>query len=173
MTVVLTKGYTSKQYADKAVQANASGQILTILKNGDVDMSLIVVTFEEVKAKKLKEISNWTKRKITGGFVSTATGDSVTFDSDEETQSTMQTMHTATLSPDFATHPAYQGHVPVRGYVEGSTVKTVFHLNAEQVQKFMTDLALHIGTCKQQGWEKQALVASAETVAQVNAIILE
>lgn len=172
MTVVLNKGYTSKQYAAVAVRANAAGEILTILENGDVDMSPKVITLEEAKARKLVAVNAWTKAKIVGGFTSTASGASVTYDSDEATQSTMQTMYAATKSPDFANHPDYQGVIPVRGFAEGSTVKSVFYLTATQVQKFMDDLALHIGKCKQEGWDKQALVEAASTVEDLAEIVL-
>lgn len=172
MTVVLTKGYSNKQYADIAVQANATRKVLTILENGDVDMALPVVSLEVAKSVKLSEVNAWTKAKITGGFVSLASGAEVTYDSDEETQSTMQTMYAATKSPDFANHPEYQGVIPVRGVARGKAIKDVFYLNATQVQKFVDDLALHIGRCKQEGWAKQALVASAGTVEDLAEIVL-
>lgn len=172
MTVVLQKGYTNKQYADLAVQANAEGKILTITSEGDVEMSVPVISLEEAKARKLAEINAWTKAKIVGGFVSNASGANVTYDSDEETQSTMQTMYVATKSPDFANHPDYQGVIPVRGFAEGSEVKAVFYLSAIQVQKFMDDLALHIGKCKQEGWPKQSLVEAATIIENIDAIIL-
>ena len=123
------------------------------------------------KSSKLSQIDTWTKTAITGGFTSDATGSSVKFDSDEATQLTMQTMYAASQSLDFATNPTYQGHIPVRGYPEGSTEKTVFNLDATQVQKFMDDLALHIGTCKQHGWELQNATNVATTVDEVTAIV--
>lgn len=130
-------------------------------------------TFEELKAQKLELVGARTADKITGGFISSCSGEPVQYDSDEATQSTMQTMYAATKSLDFTTHPDYQGVIPVRGYAEGSTIKTVFYLTAPQVQKFMDDLALHIGKCKQAGWEKQALVEAALSKEDLDAIILD
>ncbi|MDD3039751.1 hypothetical protein [Bacteroides sp.] len=172
MSIGLVKGYTAKQYADLAAQANAEGKLLKITETGDVEIVYPTYTLAEKKVFKLKQISQKTKEQIVGGFISTATGGEVTFDSDEATQSTMQTMYAATQSPDFANHPVYQGVIPVRGFAEGSTIKTVFYLNATQVQKFMDDLALHIGKCKQEGWAKQALVEVASTVEELEQIVL-
>lgn len=172
MAIVLQKGYTNKQYADMAVLANASGKILTILESGDVDMAARTISLVEAKSAKMADVNSWTKSKIIGGFVSSATGSSVTFDSDEETQSTMQTMYAASKSPNFEAHPVYQGLIPVRGFAEGATEKTIYSLTAAQIQTFMDDLALHIGSCKQAGWEKQALVGQASTIEELNSIEL-
>lgn len=132
-----------------------------------------VPPLEEVQAAKLAEIDMWTADKITGGFTSSCSGEPIQYDSDEATQSTMQTMYAATKSLDFTTHPDYQGVIPVRGYADGSAIKTVFYLTAPQVQTFMDDLALHIGKCKQAGWEKQALVEAALSKEDLDAIILD
>lgn len=129
-------------------------------------------SLEEVKQIKLSLILAATKEKIVGGFTSNASGSIMTYDSDEETQSTMQTMYAATKSPNFANHPDYQGVIPVRGYAVDSTLKTVVYLTADQVQTFMDDLALHIGKCKQEGWAKQNLVNNATTVTAVAEIVI-
>lgn len=160
---------TKEQYTDCV---NHPGERKVDLATLTIIQKPITINLEDRKLLKLTEINSWTKAKIIGGFVSTASGASVTYDSDEDTQSTMQTMYVATKSPDFANHPDYQGVIPVRGFADGSTVKTVFYLTATQVQKFMDDLALHIGKCKQAGWAKQALVEKASTVEDLNNIIL-
>ena len=47
-------------------------------------------TFEELKAQKLELVDAWTADKITGGFISQCTGSPVRYDSDKDTQLTMQ-----------------------------------------------------------------------------------
>ena len=125
------------------------------LVNGVIAKITTLVTPSEQladdKLSKLSSIALWTKTAIISGFTSDASGSNVTYDSDEATQLTMQTMYAASQSSDFTTNSTYQGHIPVRGYAEDSTEKTVFNLDTAQVQKFMDDLALHIGTCKKHG----------------------
>lgn len=48
------------------------------------------LTLEELKAQKLKLVDAWTADKITGGFISQCTGKLVRYDSDKDTQLTMQ-----------------------------------------------------------------------------------
>ena len=50
----------------------------------------IVPTIDELKAIKLSEIDAWTESKITGGFISECTGEIVRYDSDKDTQLTIQ-----------------------------------------------------------------------------------
>lgn len=127
-------------------------------------------TLDELKADKLAEIDAWTSNKITGGFVSSATGAPVTYDSDKDTQLTMQGIALNVNTELFA--EKYPTGCPVRGYPEGSDTKQIFMLTPEQVMRWQADLSMHIGTCKQQGWAKQAEVNAATTVEDVNAVVL-
>lgn len=45
-------------------------------------------------------------------------------------------------------------------------------LTPEQVMLWQADLSAHIGSCKQLGWDKQALVAAAVTKEDLEAIVL-
>lgn len=127
-------------------------------------------TFEELKAQKLELVDAWTSNKITGGFVSSATGAPVTYDSDKDTQLTMQGIALNVNTELFA--EKYPTGCPVRGYPEGSDTKQIFMLNPEQVMRWQADLSMHIGACKQEGWAKQAEVQAATTVEEVNAVVL-
>lgn len=127
-------------------------------------------TFEELKAQKLELVDAWTSNKITGGFVSSATGAPVTYDSDKDTQLTMQGIALNVNTELFA--EKYPTGCPVRGYPEGSDTKQIFMLNPEQVMRWQADLSMHIGACKQEGWVKQAEVQAATTVEEVNAVVL-
>ena len=74
-------------------------------------------------------------------------------------------------TPLFATE--YPNGCPVRGYPIGSVSKHVYMLNAEQVMRWCADLSMHIGTCKQRGWELQAQVKACTTKEELEAIVLE
>lgn len=128
-------------------------------------------TLEEAKVAKLAEIDAWTAAKITGGFVSNASGEAVTYDSDKDTQLTMQGIALNVNTELFA--EKYPDGCPVRGYPEGSDTKQIYMLSPAQVMQWQADLSIHIGTCKQNGWAKQAEVAAAKSKEAVEAIELD
>lgn len=128
-------------------------------------------TFEELKAQKLELVDAWTADKITGGFISQCTGNPVRYDSNKDTQLTMQGIALNVSTERFANE--YPLGCPVRGYKEGETEKTIQYLNAAQVYTWCADLSSHIGACKQQGWIKQAQVEAALSKEDLDAIILD
>lgn len=128
-------------------------------------------TLEELKAIKLSEVDVWTESKITGGFISECTGEIVRYDSDKDTQLTMQCIALNVSTERFKNE--YPDGCPVRGYKDGETVKTIQYLNASQVYTWCADLSSHVGACKQQGWSKQAEVAAALSKEELDAIILD
>lgn len=128
-------------------------------------------TFEELKAQKLELVNAWTADKITGGFISQCTGNPVRYDSDKDTQLTMQGIALNVSTERFANE--YPLGCPVRGYKEGETEKTIQYLNAAQVYAWCADLSSHIGACKHQGWIKQAQVEAALSKEDLDAIILD
>lgn len=128
-------------------------------------------TFDELKAQKLELVDAWTAQKITGGFISECSGAPVRYDSDKDTQLTMQGI---ALNVDTALFTEkYPNGCPVRGYAEGASEKSVFMLTPEQVMRWQADLSIHIGSCKQAGWQKQAEVQAATSKEDLEAIILE
>lgn len=128
-------------------------------------------TLDELKADKLAEIDSWTAAKITGGFVSNASGEAVTYDSDKDTQLTIQGIALNVNTELFA--EKYPTGCPVRGYPEDSDTKQIYMLSPAQVMQWQADLSIHIGTCKQNGWAKQAEVAAAQSKEELEAIVLE
>lgn len=128
-------------------------------------------TLEELKYQKLQEVDRWTAQKIVGGFVSECSGESVRYDSDKDTQLTMQGIALNVDTPLFA--EKYPKGCPVRGYAEGVNTKSIFMLTPEQVMQWQADLSIHIGDCKVAGWQKQAEVNACTTKEQLDAIILE
>ena len=128
-------------------------------------------TFKELQQQKLMEVNAWTAGKITGGFVSSATGETVTYDSDKDTQLTMQGIALNVNTDLFA--QKYPTGCPVRGYAQGSETKSIYMLNPQQVMNWCADLSMHIGACKQAGWAKQAEVLAATTKEELDAIVLD
>jgi hypothetical protein len=131
----------------------------------------IVPTIDELKAIKLSEIDAWTESKITGGFISECTGEIVRYDSDKDTQLTIQGIALNVSTERFKNE--YPDGCPVRGYKDGETVKTIQYLNTAQVYRWCADLSSYVGACKQRGWSKQAEVAAALSKEDLDAIILD
>jgi hypothetical protein len=160
------------EYVIKNISSSATPTDLALNENGDVvfpkDDEELVLAFQ--KKLKLKEINEWTASNITGGFVSSASGEAVRYDSDKETQLTMQGIALNVNSEQFA--EKYSNGCPVRGYKDGEEEKTIQYLNASQVLQWMADLSIHIGSCKQAGWAKQAEVDACKTVFELDNIEL-
>lgn len=127
-------------------------------------------TFEEEQAAKLEQVDIWTRQAIIGGFVSTAKGSEYIYDSTDADQSTLRTMYIASQSPDFATTVPYNGQIPIRAVPKDGNEKVVLGHDKAEMQKLMDDMALHIGVCKQRGWELQAAANAATTQEELDAI---
>lgn len=133
----------------------------------------IVPTIDELKAIKLSEVDTWTADKITGGFISECTGNPVRYDSDRDTQNTVSSdLNTIYLSPEKFNENFPNGY-PMRGYPENTNIKQVYFLTKEQLLQWNVDLGIHRGTCKQNGWIKQAEVNAAQSKEELDAIILD
>lgn len=160
------------EYVIKNISSSATPTDFLLDKNGNVifpkNDEVLVLAFQ--KKLKLKEIDEWTESKITGGFVSEASGEKVTYDSDLETQITMQGIALNVSTPLFA--EKYPNGCPVRGVAEGAEGKSVYWLTPEQVMQWLADLSLHIGTCKQAGWAKHAEVEACKTVFEVDSVTM-
>ena len=168
----LIKGkYTNKEYADLAVWCNANNATIEEFDEYYEVVAIPEHSLEELKTTKLQEVNAWTSKKITGGFISNASGEPVRYDSDVDTQTTMQGIALNVNSERFAVN--YPHGCPVRGYAEGETEKTVQYLSAEGVLMFCADLSEHIGKCKLDGWTMQNAVNEASTKEELDAIILD
>lgn len=135
----------------------------------------LTLTLDQLKEKKLVEVDKWTESKIVSGFESTASGESVFYDSDKDTQLTMQGIALNVKSDLFS--EKYPTGCPVRGYdkAEGdwSKTKTIHMLTSEQVLLWCADLSIHIGTCKQLGWTKQEEVLACSSKEELDNISLD
>lgn len=168
---LIKKNYAKKLWTKKMVGVALKKGIITEKEyESIVNEAYEPETLEEAKNLKLAEIDAWTAAKITGGFKSNASGAPVTYDSDKDTQLTMQGIALNVNSELFA--EKYPTGCPVRGYPESSDTKQIFMLTPEQVMRWQADLSMHIGTCKQQGWAKQAEVQAAQSKEEVEAIVL-
>lgn len=119
----------------------------------------------ELKETKLKAISAWTEKLITSGFIYNG----VKYDSDIDTQITMQGIALNVHTAQFA--EKYPDGCPVRGYDEGSSIKTIHMLSADDVLGFCAALSIHIGESKKLGWTLQQRVAQAKTKDELDAIV--
>ena len=162
-------GETFRSYPN-ALCEDILNSIGTLLEK-KAEREYIVPTLAELKEEKIAEVDAWTADKITGGFISECTGEIVRYDSDKDTQLTMQGIALNVSTERFKNE--YPDGCPVRGYKEGENVKTIQYLNASQVYTWCADLSSHVGACKQQGWSKQAEVAAALSKEELDAIILD
>ena len=127
ITELLKQGYVIVSHDDfNKLIGNANGEYL-IADDGSVypkpaptDAELLPAA----KQAKLAEISQWTAANITGGFISSASGEPVRYDSDVDTQLTMQGIALNVGTPLFA--EKYPDGCPVRGVAEGKDSKEVF-----------------------------------------------
>lgn len=168
---IIKKNYDKNLWTKKMVgMAYKKGVISEAEYASIVNEAYEPETLEEAKNLKLAEIDAWTAAKITGGFVSSASGAPVTYDSDKDTQLTMQGIALNVNTELFA--EKYPTGCPVRGYAQGAETKSIYMLNPQQVMNWCADLSMHIGACKQAGWEKQAEVMAAQSKEEVEAIVL-
>ena len=171
MAFYIGQVFQGKYPPEAASWCNANNAYIEEIEGGYQIKSIPEITLDELKTLKLQEVNDWTASKITGGFTSSASGELVTYDSDKDTQLTMQGIALNVNTPLFA--EKYPTGCPVRGYAEGENNKSIFMLNAEQVLRWCADLSIHIGTCKQLGWMKQAEVDACTTKEELDAIVLD
>ena len=138
--------------------------------------------FNQLKAEKLQEVDTWTARKITGGFVSTCyNGESILYDTDIDTQITMQFAKNCCDSDRFAEE--LPNGLEVRGYEQvdvdedGTLVfskdKTIYYFSPEQIKTWNEDFALFLRECKKEGWMKQAEVNACTTKEELAKGVLD
>lgn len=130
-----------------------------------------ITNFKELQKAKLAEIDEMTRQRITGGFTSAAKRTAHIYDSAEVDQLTFSAMYAASKSPDFETTAPYLGKIPIRAVPEGESEKIIVLHNAVEMQKVIDDLALHIGTCKQIGWQLQEQAKAAKNQSDLEKII--
>lgn len=150
---------------------NITDEMLIDLGVEVILVDIVEPTLKELKTEKLIELDTFIANKIVGGFISTATGEPVTYDSDVDTQITMQCIAINCQSERFSAE--YPNGCPVRGYPEGNTAKEIFYLSANQILHWCGDLSIHIGACKQIGWGYQVQINNVATIEELNAITFE
>lgn len=168
-TKIYKQNFDTEKYSECANWCNEN-QTAYIEDKGEYYecVAIPAPSMQELKARKLAQIKAWTANKITGGFISSASGEPVRYDSDKDTQITMQGIALNVTTELFA--EKYPNGCPVRGYVGEESVKSVLMLSAEQVLKWCADLSMHIGNCKQEGWVKQAEVNACTTKEELDSI---
>lgn len=145
-----------------------------ILENGEITKKVIppepviIPTLDELKSRKRIELDEITGKKITGGFYMQVNDINTKFDSDIETQITMQGIAINANTEDFKIK--YPNGAPVRGIPEGKNEKEILMLDGPTIIKFCANLSEHIGQCKQRGWELQQAVDITETLEDLENI---
>lgn len=166
----IKKLFPQASFPKESLLDNAKLKSLGITKHQET-IEKKETTLDELKKIKLEQVDQWTSNKITGGFTSECSGELVTYDSDIETQTTIQgdalNVHTELFAQKFP-----YGY-PIRGYPQGKNTKIIYHLTPDQVLRWCADLSLHRGACKQEGWTKQTEIMAAESKDELNAIVLE
>ena len=157
--------YVPEEYLEMATWCNEHKAMIKDMGNYFQIVSIPQPSFQKSKEDKLKQIEQWTEEQITGGFVY----DGVTYDSDVDTQITMQGIALNVNTPLFA--EKYPNGCPVRGYDGNSSEKTIHYLDADGVLGFCAALSMHIGFCKQMGWILQNRVNNAVTREDLDAIV--
>lgn len=134
-------------------------------------VAIASISLKELKAAKLIEVNAWTESKITGGFVSEATGELIIYDSDVETQITVSRMRANCENQRFA--ELFPEGMECRGRRSADAAKEVFMLQPAEIICLDEDLGIHIRKCKIDGWTKQAAVKAAQSKEELDKIILD
>lgn len=164
-TKIYKNSYIPEKYAEIVAWCNEHDAIIQERETYFEVVSIPRPSLQELKENKLEQIANWTEKKITGGFLYNG----VKYDSDVDTQITMQGIALNVNTPLFA--EKYPEGCPVRGYDGNAQEKTVHYLSAAEVMGFCAALSMHIGFCKQMGWILQNRVHSAVTKEDLDAIV--
>ena len=159
---------TDDSFRENYILMNCERPTPEHIANDNGEWILPIVSFEELKAKKRIELDTLTGQKITGGFYMPVNDINTKFDSDIETQITMQGIAINANTEDFKIK--YPNGAPVRGVPEGKTEKEVLMLDGPSIIKFCANLSGHIGQCKQRGWELQQAIDTAETVEELEEV---
>lgn len=167
-------------YSKCAVWCNANNA--TIEDKGEYYevVAIPAPALEVLKKAKLDEVNAWTARKITGGFVSVCyNGESILYDTDIDTQITMQFAKSCCDGDRFAEE--LPDGLEVRGYEQvdvdedGTLVfskdKTIYYFSSGQIKTWNEDFALFLRECKKEGWMKQAMVNACTTKEELEAIV--
>jgi hypothetical protein len=112
-----------------------------------------------------------------GGFLSSASGTDMWYDSDSNTQAKFSNLYIDAVGGVMATKVYATGvpvgQVPVRCkplQTSPDSAKTVLYLTSVQVIQLITDLRTMIATAEAHLWTQEAAVYAATTVAGVQAI---
>lgn len=162
---IYKSSFKPEEYAKAAAWCNENGAIIQERETYFEVVPIPQLSLQELKNDKLVQVTNWTEKKITGGFVYNG----VTYDSDVDTQITMQGIALNVNTPLFA--EKYPQGCPVRGYDNNSTEKSIHFLDADGVLGFCAALSMHIGFCKQMGWILQNRVEKATTKEELDQIV--
>jgi len=135
---------------------------------------------EEAKRQQLTLMSKAASITYIGGFKSSATGESLWYDSDTDTQTIINRQYQIALgSPEIYSATLFflgapVGVTPIRAKVNQSdldSTKTIEYFNADEMIILGNDLALLWSTTKTKLWGLQAQINAATTVEAVQLLV--
>ena len=153
------------------------------VKDGDsvcLKEYVYMLTLEEAQGSKLEELSNAAAAAYVEGFLSNATGESLWYDSDSNSQMVINRLFGFAVgnSSSFEKTSFMQsipiGRVPVRARInkdDGDSTKIVQLLSCDQVITLGNDMAADYANKKGKLWSLQNKVYAAATVDEVNMIL--
>ena len=140
--------------------------------NDDGEISFVAPKYDELsvedkRERKLKMIEKWTEQNITSHVVVQYKNAFVAFDTDTETQLTLQSL-TAFSAEDF--NIRFPDGYPVRGEASDEKGKKIFYMGYEQIRNLLQAISKHTILCKQVGWDLQKKTQEATTDKELDAI---
>ena len=143
-----------------------------------IKCAMPVPTLASARAVQLELLNKAAADEYVSGFYSSASGTNLYYDSDTETQALLSSILQRTKEADWETKVRYPdvapaGKAPVRARPSAesaSSAKTVQLLDAAQIKTLIDDLEAAFFATKTKLWSKQAPVAAAATVAEVQAV---
>lgn len=144
----------------------------------------IEYTLNQLKNQKKELLARYIELKIVSGFTSESSGELVKYDSDRDTQLTLNqamVFNTSYLQDSGIFDKMFPEGYPVRGYPmdrptdeEGAATfhpyKLIYKLNINQLNMWIADLNYHIFICKQEGWGIQSLIENSTSKEELEAI---
>lgn len=133
-------------------------------------------SIEAIKSAKLVELDRAAAAAYVAGFYSTASGQRLYYDSDQDTQKLIDGVYSRTKEADWETKVRYPGvapagKAPIRARVQAEdpkSSKTVQLLDAEQLKVLVEDLDAHLFKVKSTLWQKQAEVETAYQAGNID-----
>lgn len=139
------------------------------------------LSLDEAKEAKIQQVKSWIEDKIEEGFISSASGSIIKYDTDKDIQLSVLSI-IAFINTTLFTE-RYQNGYPLYGYkpeyidqkgnITWSRNKTLHTLSTQQISIWSADLSAHINNYKQKEQEKIIEIEKCKTKKDLESIILK